>query len=132
MILSLETLDRLEQRQRDGLLVAHGCSGIVLTEEERNQLVALARKALSTATAPAAPTTWQPIITCPRIPDRLVLLYPSRGWAEDVEPCDCEVGYWDQHAQTWEAFGPTAEDYRGPTHWMPLPCPPTSRESGAP
>lgn len=74
--------------------------------------------------APPAATLgqWLPIESAPK-DGRLVLLYPSRGWAEDVN-CDCEVGYWDQFTNTWLAYGPTAEDYTGATHWMPLPAAP--------
>lgn len=69
--------------------------------------------------------TWLPIETAPKEDGVLVLLHPSRCWAEDADPCDCEVGYWDDYTQTWESQGPTAGDYTGPTHWMPLPAPPS-------
>jgi sugar phosphate isomerase/epimerase len=67
--------------------------------------------------------SWQPIETAPKIDGRFVLLHPSRCWSADVN-CDAEVGYWDAWAKAWLAVGPTAEDYTGPTHWMPLPAPP--------
>ena len=65
---------------------------------------------------------WQSINTAPT-DGQLVLLHPSRCWVEDVN-CDAEVGYWDNVTQQWIAEGPIAEDYEGPTHWMPLPSPP--------
>lgn len=64
---------------------------------------------------------WRPIESAPK-DGRLVLLYPSRCWAEDVDG-DCEVGYWN--CDKWIAMGPIAVDYRGPSHWMPLPPPPS-------
>jgi hypothetical protein len=66
---------------------------------------------------------WQPISTAPKKDGVLVLLHPSRCWAEDVN-ADCEVGYWDEIAQDWVAVGAPADDYTGPTHWMPLPANP--------
>lgn len=67
--------------------------------------------------------TWHPIETAPK-DGRLILLYPSRCWCDDVNS-DCEVGYWDHDFETWAAATSTrAEDYHGPTHWMPLPDPP--------
>lgn len=72
---------------------------------------------------------WLDIATAPKRDGHLVLLHPSRGWAEDVNS-DCEVGYWDKYAQRWLAYGPIAEDYTGPTHWMPLPpAPPVAAPS---
>lgn len=75
----------------------------------------------SLTASPAGLRTWQPIETAPK-DGRMVLLYPSRCW---VEECDRgEVGYWDADFGEWGGEGPRAEDYRGPTHWMPLPQPP--------
>lgn len=41
-----------------------------------------------------------------------------------MEPCDAEVGYWDSDCEAWSSTIYGAEDYDGPTHWMPLPDPP--------
>lgn len=71
----------------------------------------------------ASSRAWQPIETAPKEDGVLVLLYPSRCWADDVNS-DCEVGYWDDFVQRWLAATTAAEDYTGPTHWMPLPLPP--------
>jgi hypothetical protein len=68
---------------------------------------------------------WQPIETAPKMDGVLVLLHPSRCWSEDAEPYDAEVGYWDDYTQSWQGAGSRAEDYTGPTHWMPLPEPPS-------
>lgn len=64
---------------------------------------------------------WQPISTAPK-DEGLILLFPSRCWCAEEDRG--EVGYWCDGIQDWVAFGPTAEDYYGPTHWMPLPEPP--------
>lgn len=72
--------------------------------------------------SPEGQTTWQPIETAPK-DGRMVLLFPSRCWAEDSDRG--EVGYWDNDFHDWGGLGSAAEDYTGPTHWMPLPSPPT-------
>jgi len=77
---------------------------------------------------PGIEARWQPIETAPKLDGRLVLLYPSRCWSEDVNT-DCEVGYWDAAYGDWVAMGPCAEDYTGPTHWMSLPNPPEVQSS---
>lgn len=75
--------------------------------------------------------TWQPIETAPK-DGSLILLTPSRCWAVDVN-ADCEVGYWDDDfGGKWISMGSTAEDYTGPTHWMPLSNPPALRPAEAP
>jgi hypothetical protein len=67
-------------------------------------------------------STWQPIETAPR-DGRLLLLYPSRCWSDDVN-CDAEVGYWDECAEQFCSNGPTADDWPGYTHWAEMPEPP--------
>lgn len=74
---------------------------------------------------------WQPMGTAPKDDGRLVLLYPSRRWVEDAEPCDCEVGYWCAEVGDWLSEGATADDWTGYTHWMPLPTPPEAGTGGA-
>jgi hypothetical protein len=68
---------------------------------------------------------WQPIATAPK-DGSMVLLYPSGCWTED-EDCG-EVGFWDTDFNEWGRAGDVAEDYDGPTHWMPLPAPPSTEE----
>lgn len=64
---------------------------------------------------------WQPIKTAPK-DGTMILVWPSRAW---IEECDKgEVVYWDVEEETWAGYGPLADDYTGPTHWMPLPEPP--------
>jgi hypothetical protein len=70
-----------------------------------------------------------PIETAPKEDGVLVLLYPSRCWAEEAEPYDAEVGYWDADMGEWLSNGPTAVDYQGPTHWRALPAPPNVEKS---
>lgn len=71
--------------------------------------------------------TWQPIETAPK-DGRMVLLYPSRCWCDEDDRG--EVAYWDADFSEWVGIGPIAEDYTGPTHWMPLPDPPLARLEG--
>jgi hypothetical protein len=73
---------------------------------------------------------WHPIETAPK-DGTLVLLHPSGHWTADVNS-DCEVGYWDVDCEEWIAAGSRADDYTGPTHWMPLPEPPSPAASEPP
>lgn len=68
-------------------------------------------------------SNWQPIETAPR--DAFLLLL----YNEQEGVC---AGYWDicERPPRWiqvETQGITSA-YMNPTHWMPLPDPPTSRE----
>lgn len=56
---------------------------------------------------------WQPIETAPRL-ERILLFYPpQRGLAARIHICD-----------EWDEVGPSRW-YFVPTHWMPLPDPPS-------
>lgn len=72
---------------------------------------------------------WQPIASAPK-DGRAVLLYPSACWC--TEDDRGEVAYWDNDAEAWDRMGPVADDYTGPTHWMPLPPPPQPESEPAP
>lgn len=61
---------------------------------------------------------WQPIATAPQSDDD-VLVYGGRYKKVTVVPAD---GDW------WRAFPGKAR----PTHWMPLPDPPTSSDPSSP
>jgi len=66
---------------------------------------------------------WREIATAPK-DGRMILLFPSRCWTDDAD--HGEVGYWDEDFQEWGGCGSRAEDYTGPSHWMPLPAPPVA------
>lgn len=78
--------------------------------------------------------TWQPIETAPQ-DGRMILVFPSSTWTEDTEG-DYEVTYWDAQADyiagqfvgAWHRWC-SPDDYAGPTHWMPLPLPPSCAET---
>lgn len=82
---------------------------------------------------PDTPQGWQPIETAPK-DGRAVLLYPSQCWTEDEDRG--EVAYWDRDyidgkpvsAGSWLRVGPTADDWTGYTHWMPLPAAPPQED----
>lgn len=103
---------------------------LLLSEEQdhpsRTGLIRIMAEMARAALQPAS--AWQPIETAPK-DGTFVLLYPSRGWVSDVEPYDCEVGYWDSDDNVWRSYGPIAEDYHGPTHWCPLPPAPPAGET---
>lgn len=71
---------------------------------------------------------WQPIETAPR--DRRVLLWgrywsDGQGWFSDALS-----GWWSAELERWEANGGLHSYSFGvrPTHWMPLPAPPQTKE----
>ena len=81
--------------------------------------------------------TWQPIETAPKGTDaigdriRIQLFFPVWGWM---------YGYWetDQYAKKprpyWNcdqasAFGSKRVRSNQPTHWMPIPPPPTKEQA---
>lgn len=60
---------------------------------------------------------WQPIETAPRDGTRILLF--REGWH-----VNCAVGYW---RIDWHEFAPVGgECFPQPTHWMPLPPPPST------
>lgn len=86
-------------------------------------VVPLQSDLLATVRALQQQQTWQLIESAPK-DGRMLLLFPARCWCDES---DCgEVGYWDPDVQAWEGAGGIAEDYTGPTHWMPLPGPPVA------
>jgi hypothetical protein len=77
-------------------------------------------------------TEWQPIETAPR-DGRDVLL--TVGIVRPEMYYDCAVARWNKKWQRWLIGDPEAEykterqvehdEFGSPTHWMPLPEPPT-------
>lgn len=73
---------------------------------------------------------WQPIETAPK-DETAVFLWGCIEGSPYSRPHigidDLVQAYWDEKAQAWRAI-----DYEGwvpaPTHWMPLPAPPTSEK----
>lgn len=96
---------------------------IQIFDAARAEAVALIR-------AEASTPNWQPIATAPK-DGRWIILYCSEGDAPDGQ---LMVDY-------WEAFHPDVESEMGragvwqnsdglnPTHWMPLPAPPSQEQS---
>jgi len=99
-------------------------SFMVINAEDR-RIVAAEIEALAALPPGDAPQTcaWREIATAPK-DGRMILLFPSRCWTDDAD--HGEVGYWDEDFQEWGGCGSRAEDYTGPSHWMPLPAPPVA------
>lgn len=81
---------------------------------------------------PTGQNGWQPIETAPR-DDRVLLFVPAFGaWIASWWP-----GSWSYAREQWAIHSPFARgdkaifgvDAPQPTHWMPLPAPPTSGAS---
>jgi hypothetical protein len=89
---------------------------------------------------------WQPIETAPRDSSKILLGLPvntdddsgsvstagywQEGWEDSVDDMGCDNGFVDVHYQEFSpsrSFGAAAYRSTGrqPTHWMPLPKPPT-------
>lgn len=65
---------------------------------------------------------WQPIETAPKTDDSPSILLIDYAKV-------CVVGFWDEEEGEWltDYRGKGNVDYvRRPTHWMPLPKPPTA------
>lgn len=72
-------------------------------------------------------TTWQPIETAPKDGTWIILAGPS-GYV--TTPLRCEVAHWypEYHPRNpWQTHSndPFSDGGEEPTHWMPLPEPPT-------
>ncbi len=63
---------------------------------------------------------WQPISTAPKDGRYLMLWCPN-----EITP-RVAIGCWDDGVDLWmESDNRTDTDWLGPTHWMPLPEPPS-------
>ncbi len=75
-----------------------------------------ARKSISVSSGETARERWQPIDTAPK-DGKIVLLYSET---------DCRTGYWLKRLLSQ---GGQWSSVLRPTHWMPLPAPPSSFET---
>ena len=61
---------------------------------------------------------WQPIETAGKEDCVELLMYRPQY------VCEIAIGYWSEQEQGWRAIG-CETPYQQPTHWMPLPAPPS-------
>ena len=80
------------------------------------------RDALSADLAPVA-DAWQPIETAPRDGTRFLAF---ERWNADYQIYEC---WWGEDFGNWEGWRDAWDSEPEPTHWMPLPKPP-SGENG--
>ncbi len=88
--------------------------GTITVDEIKRQLLTAAirdRDAVE-ARRPAEPDGWRPIATAPKDGTRILVAWPNGAVQES---------YFAQRSNRWNDNAPTA-----PTHWMPLPVPPSS------
>src|SRR5687767_517824 len=66
---------------------------------------------------------WRPIASAPRKPSQRMLLWLP--WTEPGAGC-CWIGMWGPYEDGWGWIcADDCEHLGDPTHWMPLPAPPT-------
>lgn len=63
--------------------------------------------------------SWQPIETAPR--DRTMIIYGGEGWATVGRWLGKKTGWYQLNTDPCDSWAD--EDF--PTHWMPLPEPPS-------
>lgn len=76
--------------------------------------------------------TWQPIETAPKEGGHILLFASQKGEGSDVHWNGTFVtsGYWDGVDEAWCATGSNwTGPFLEPTHWMPLPPPPSALEN---
>ena len=68
--------------------------------------------------------TWQPIETAPK--DDLILVSFYYKYTDELTKSHMKITYWSDSEKGWDGM---AQSIRtgviNPTHWMPLPKPPT-------
>ena len=73
---------------------------------------------------------WQPIESAPKTPGDFSKRHYLLGWCpDDTAPDggDCRIVWWEPHMEGGIWFGDRDLKER-PTHWMPLPTPPSEEE----
>lgn len=109
--------------------------------EQTEQVLIDARAALA-APAPQAPA-WQPIETAPKDGRKLILAYRNRNnkartvmarWLTDEEAAETDAdgvgleGGWYECIDNWDDYTEVAIHEGEPSHWMPLPAAPQTKE----
>lgn len=90
----------------------------------------------------AAPSGWQPIETAPKDGRKVILFYLNRNnlsrtvmatWVTDEQAAETDaddVGLeagWYECIDNWDDYSQVAIHEGEPTHWMPLPAPPSEK-----
>lgn len=84
-------------------------------------------KAAARIMASAPPAVWQPIETAPKDGTPVLLLWFD---AETGAAPMHRVGFWHSREQAWcDTHRVLHNQHSHPTHWMPLPSPPTPGEN---
>jgi len=67
---------------------------------------------------------WLPIESAPR-DGRFYLAYENGEMFVQNSPPGCYAGVWHKYRSNWTG----SSDGKNPTHWTPLPAPPTDRRT---
>jgi hypothetical protein len=70
---------------------------------------------------------WQPIETAPMDGSKIWATYYNQG---SIIPVWTHPAYWHSQKKDWRAVGSNGSTLLIPTHWMPLPKPPTNQIEG--
>jgi len=116
----------------DCVLATCKACGAILLDEEFHEIeehdagcpVTVLQALISTPDAAGEPT-WRPIETAPKDKDAPEILL---GYAPDEEGYSppSKEGWWNVGRQRWVWSSDPNYDCPQPTHWMPLPAPPTT------
>jgi hypothetical protein len=71
--------------------------------------------------------TWQPIETAPKDGTRVLAYWPGGDNKNAAVQVESWFGPWGMGSAklAWQNAFEWADGYNGPTHWLPLPEPPT-------
>ena len=87
--------------------------------------LAEARKIVHEAKA----SRWEPIDTAPKMKNILMWAATDVSETGEIKNWKMDTGYWSSGAHCWVWSGNQLRKYDiQPTHWQPLPAPPTSEE----
>jgi hypothetical protein len=83
-------------------------------------------------------TAWRPIETAPKDGSEILIsggtwYYTESTISDHVSFHGVQIARWIEHRQSWHGGYGSEYDgvyYHSPTHWMPLPPPPTTDPSG--
>jgi hypothetical protein len=116
------------------------------TEEDIELMKKCLLQAFASASPPKRePLDWQPIETAPKDGKKIILYYKNRNnfgrtvmgcWVTeeqanetDTDDVGLEAGWYEQ-IDNWDDYSQIAIHEGEPTHWMPLPKPPTAHGIG--
>ena len=101
------------------------------------------REALAEQPAQQEPVAWRPIESAPKTGRKVILFYKNRlnvgrtviaRWLTDEQATEIDAddvgleGGWYECIDNWDDFTEVAIHEGEPSHWMPLPAPPSPKQ----